>query len=166
MASVERPRQPKAPPALPAIVAAAVLICAPLTASREGLRTKPYLDPAGIPTVCYGETELPLRVYSADECGAMLRQRLLKDYAPKIAACLPELVDKQKANALAAFIDAAYNAGPSAVCKSRMAKAVHAGQLGVACDAFSGWYVIARGKKLPGLVKRREAERKLCMVDA
>jgi GH24 family phage-related lysozyme (muramidase) len=47
-----------------------------------------------------------------------------------------------------------------------MAKAVHAGQLGVACDAFSGWYVIARGKKLPGLVKRREAERKLCMVDA
>lgn len=166
MASEAPRKQPSTPPKLPAIIAAAVLVAMPLTARFEGLRTKPYLDPAGIPTVCYGETELALRVYSVDECGAMLRQRLLKDYAPKVAACVPSLVSEAKANALAAFVDASYNAGPKAVCNSRMAKAVRAGDLRAACDGFAGWYVTARGKRFPGLVRRREAERQLCLKDA
>lgn len=153
------------PPILPAVVAAAVLIAAPMAASHEGLRTHPYLDPAGIPTVCYGETELAMRVYSADECGAMLRERLIKDYAPKIAACLPGLVNDAKANALGAFIDAAYNAGVAAVCSSRMARAARAGDLSAACNGFPGWYVTARGKVYAGLVARRKAEQRLCLVD-
>jgi lysozyme len=143
-----------------AAIAAACLVAAPLTAAFEGLRTKPYLDPAGIQTVCYGETEREMRVYTADECGSLLRQRLAKDYAPKVLACLPQVADRKAV--FAALIDASYNAGPKAVCNSRMATSIRAGQWRAACDGFSGWYVTAKGKRLPGLVRRREAERNLC----
>jgi lysozyme len=145
-------------------IAAAVLLAAPITASFEGLRTKPYLDPANIPTVCYGETELAMRVYSADECGQMLRARLAKDYAPHILDCLPQVADRPKV--FAALLDASYNAGWAAVCKSRMVDAFRSGNDG--CALFEGWYVTTRNRKtgvrvtLPGLVRRRKAEAALC----
>lgn len=147
-----------------AIIAAACLVAAPLTAAFEGLRTKPYRDPAGIPTVCYGETQLAMRVYSADECGVMLRQRMARDYAPKVLACLPQLADEHRKPVFAALIDASYNAGPKAVCNSRMAKHIRAGQWQAACNGFVGWYETARGKWYAGLARRRAAEMRLCLT--
>jgi lysozyme len=147
-----------------AAIAAACLICAPLTASFEGLRTKPYKDPVGIPTVCYGETNVQMRAYSKDECGQLLRDHLSKKYAPKIAACLPQLLAPERKHEFAALLDAAYNAGPAAVCKSRMARAIVAGNWRAACDGFQGWYVTAHGVKLKGLVVRRQEERRVCLT--
>jgi GH24 family phage-related lysozyme (muramidase) len=72
----------------------------------------------------------------------------------------------------AAFLDAAYNAGPGGVCNSRMARSVHAGHLIQACDGFYGWRTTARNRRtgeriqLPGLVSRREQEARLCMEGA
>jgi len=157
-----------APAAGVAACVAACAMIAPLTGRFEGLRTKPYLDPAGIKTVCYGETEQAMRVYTPGECGNILRQRLLRDYAPKVLACVPGLYDPKRQPIFAAMIDASYNAGWAAVCASPMAANARAGQWRAACDSFPGWFVTARNRKtgvrvkLPWLVTRRKAEADLC----
>lgn len=167
--SAAAPRPPARPPersgaGYAAAIAAACLVCVPLTAQFEGLRTKPYRDPVGIPTVCYGETNVAMRAYSTDECGRLLRDQLRRVYAPRVAACLPQLTRPERKHEFAALIDASYNAGPAAVCKSRMARAIVAGNWRAACDGLEGWYVTARGVRLPGLVRRRQAERRLCLA--
>lgn len=146
-------------------IAAACAIVLPLTAVSEGLRTKPYRDPGNpnLWTVCYGETERQMRTYTAEECGVLLRARQAKDYAPKVLDCVPAFIDPKRRNAFAASIDAAYNAGTTAFCRSRMARSFNMGRWTEGCNGFEGWYVTARGKRLPGLVKRRAAERALCL---
>jgi GH24 family phage-related lysozyme (muramidase) len=96
-----------------AIIALAVLVAAPLAATWEGYRGKAYYDPAHILTVCYGETEHidPAKIYSKDECVAKLRTRMANDYAPRIAKCLPEVVNERRVKVFAALLDASYNAG-------------------------------------------------------
>ena len=163
--------QSKRNAAAPAIIAAAVLVAAPLATQFEGYRGKAYLDPAHILTVCYGETEGvdPSRIYSQDECATKLRARLAKDYAPRLAQCLPQLVDRRRVNVFGALLDASYNAGWAAVCRSRMAVAIKAGDWRQACLLIDGWYVTARDRRsgariaLPGLVTRRKKERDVCL---
>lgn len=149
-----------------AAIAAALLIAVPLTASFEGLRTRPYKDVTGTPTVCYGDTQVEMRVYSADECGKLLRERMARDYAPKVLACLPQLTAPERKPVFAALIDASYNAGPRAVCRSPMAKAIRAGEWTIACYRFVGWYETSKGKWFRGLHRRRLAERDLCLKGA
>lgn len=156
-------RQAKTPPKAPAILAACAL-CAGLTAGFEGLRTKPYHDPGdGRLTVCYGETEREMRSYTAQECMTLLTDRQSTNYAPAVLKCVPAFADDRRRYAFAASIDAAYNAGVAAFCRSSMARAFNAGQWKQGCNLFAGWYVTAGGKKLAGLVRRREAERALCL---
>lgn len=179
------PRDPNAPPPAPPIpaprpdatgagkigaaIGAAVLISASVTAGFEGLRTKPYYDPAHIQTVCYGETERAMRTYSPAACLAMLKDRQAADYAPAIARCVSGFADPRHRYAFAASIDAAYNAGIAAFCRSRMARAFNGGDWTGGCDLFRGWHATARinGKPTPlkGLQRRREAERALCLKD-
>lgn len=151
-------------------IAAAVIIAAPFTAPREGLRTTPYYDPARVQTVCYGETEREMRTYAATECLALLKDRQATDYAPAIVRCVPAFADPRHRYAFAASIDAAYNAGTAAFCRSRMALAFNAGDWRLGCALFRGWYATARinGKPTPlkGLQRRREAERSLCLKGA
>lgn len=155
-----------------AAIAAAVLVAAPLATQFEGYVAKAKPDPVGIPTYCYGETEKvdPARIYAKSECAALLRKRMAADYAPKILDCLPALVEPQRRYVFAALIDAAYNAGPVAVCKSRMAVSIRGGSWAGACQGFTGWYVTAKDrrtgvrKELPGLVRRRKAEAGVCLT--
>lgn len=152
-----------------ALILTACAVVTPFLMKSEGLRTKPYKDPVGINTVCYGETNVPMRVYSRDECGAMLRERLARIYAPKILACIPQLAEPGRRNEFAAMIDSAYNAGPTAVCKSRMAAHFRAGRWVAGCNSLKGWYVTARDRRtgqrvqLRGLVLRREEMARLCL---
>jgi lysozyme len=71
---------------------------------------------------------------------------------------------------MAALLDAAYNAGPAAVCRSPMVARINAGDLRAGCDAFRGWYVRSAGQERKGLVARRsgigdgrKSERDLCL---
>lgn len=155
--------------AIAAVCAGAAIACLPLTRTSEGERLRPYRDPAHIVTWCYGETVgEPKSLYTETECATMLQNRLARDYAPKIAACLPELANERRIKAFAAFLDASYNAGPAAVCKSRMAVSVHAGNWGRACAGFYGWRATAHDRRtgallhLRGLEIRREKEAALC----
>jgi lysozyme len=173
---LEEPQPPKPPKDVgsrsgtAAIIAAACLVCLPLTQVKEGLSLKPYKDPAAIVTWCYGETEgKPLAIYTKDQCGQLLRERMARDYAPKVLACLPQLAAPERRHEFAALIDASYNAGPVAVCKSAMVIRMRAGNWVGGCNAFEGWYTTARNRQtgqriqLRGLVIRRLDEKRLCL---
>ncbi len=170
MASRPPQRVPYGKSAIAACIAAACAVAAPFVMKSEGLRTRPYLDPVKIPTVCYGETQVEMRVYSRDECGALLRRQLARRYAPKVLECLPQLAAPNRKHEFAALIDSAYNAGPAAVCKSRMAIHIRAGRWISACNSIEGWYTTGRDrrtgvrKSFPGLVKRRIEMKQLCLT--
>jgi hypothetical protein len=72
------------------------------------------------------------------------------------------------ASQFGALLDASYNAGWAAACKSRMAVSFRAGDWAQGCAGFKGWYVTARNRTtgqrimLKGLVRRRDAEAATC----
>lgn len=158
------------------IIAAAVGVAsAELTEPSEGMGPKPgaaYYDPAHILTQCYGETRDVdrSRIYNRDECAVKLRRRMARDYAPAILACIPELGDERRVKVFAALLDAAYNAGPAAVCNSRMKRSIRAGDWVGGCNGFYGWYATARDRRtgkriaLRGLQIRRQKEAALCLA--
>jgi len=138
-----------------------------LTESNEGYSGKAYWDRYGkVWTQCFGETAgvRPDLIYSKTECAVKLRARMAKDFAPVIVRCVPDFADPAHKWAFGASIDASYNAGPAAFCKSRMAKAFNAGQWLDGCRSFVGWYETAGGVKLAGLVRRRREEMTYCMT--
>lgn len=138
-----------------------VAICIACIAPAEGLRRVAYSDPVGIPTICFGETKgvkLGDRA-SAQECKDMLADRVANDFIPGVERCISRpMPDKRKA----AFVSMAYNVGVETFCKSSIARKYNAGDVQGACDAML-LYVKAGGITLPGLVKRREQERALCL---
>lgn len=141
-------------------------LAATMAMSYEGLRQIPYLDPPGVLTTCWGSTSdvIPGRKYSLEEC----KDRLDKDMVHAInlvERCQPGLPD----NVLAAFSDAVFNMGPTIACnteKSTAARLLKAKDYPAACNQLPRWNtarIAGVPVVLPGLVKRREAERQLCL---
>ena len=133
-----------------------------LVSGFEGLRTYAYRDPVGIPTICFGETR-GVKMgdhHTPAECKDMLIDRLA-EFETGMRKCLAS-PDTIPDNAYAAFLSATYNIGTWAFCKSSMARKANAGDIRGACDALLAWDK-AGGFRLPGLTKRRQAERALCL---
>ncbi len=141
------------------IGAGALALAVPLVVTFEGYVPWAHRDPIGRLAACYGhddQTMTPGKRFTAAECRAMLDQDLLK-HAEALDCIKRPLTDGQKA----AFLSFAFNVGNSAFCKSTLARKANAGDLMGACAELSRW-VMAGGRELPGLVKRRAAERQLC----
>lgn len=139
--------------------AAAAAVLVPLVSGFEGKRNDPYADLIGKMTVCYGETRVEMRRYSDAECSDMLANGLV-DFAGPVLARNPEL--KGKDPQLAAAISLSYNIGIANYRKSTVAKQFSAGRWRQACDAFLSWR-FAGGREVAGLLRRRQAERSLCL---
>lgn len=141
-----------------AIAAAAVA----LIGGFEGLRTVAYRDPIGIPTICFGETRNVKMgdVKTKAECQQMLNGRL-QEFERDMRACLKN-PDKVPDGPYIASLSLTYNIGASAFCRSSVRQFLDAGKIRDACDAFLR-FTKAGGMTLPGLVKRRQAEREVCM---
>lgn len=60
-----------------------------------------------------------------------------------------------------AYISLAYNIGSSAFCSSTLVRKLNARDYAGACAEISRWVYVS-GRKVQGLVSRRERERKLC----
>ena len=135
---------------------------AALAAGFEGLRQYAYYDPRpgdSILTVCYGSTTQVQKgkKYSLEEC----KQRLESDMAEAVSIverCHPNLPD----NVLIAFADAVYNIGPKVACKSTASKYLSQGNYPAACNELPKWNK-SNGQVLPGLTRRREEERQICL---
>jgi len=140
----------------PAVIAASVT----LIAGYEGLRLMTYPDPVGILTFCYGETlnAKPKSVYTEAECRKILQERV-GEFATAVDVLVTPPMPLERHVALTSF---AYNAGLNNFAKSTLLRKLNAGDVRGACNELPRW-VYARGVKLPGLVRRREEERRLCL---
>lgn len=154
------------PAKAPRKTAAVVALAAALAAPAEGLRQWAYQCPASIWTVCYGHTGNVdrTRQYSAAECRALLKSDMLAA-VQAVERCQPGLPDR----VLAAFGDAVFNIGPKVACDrgaSTAARLLAAGRYSEACEQLPRWNrAVVKGVSvpLPGLTKRREAERIMCL---
>lgn len=146
-------------------VAAALACCIAIPA--EGLRQYAYKDPVGILTICYGATGdvRPGQTATLEECKARL-DKDMTEAINDVERCVPNLPE----NVLAAFGDAAFNVGPKIACGPSTAnKYLIAGNLVAACNELPKWdkaKVAGQYVALPGLTKRRAAERDLCLKGA
>ena len=142
-----------------AIGTGAVALAVPLIAKYEGTVLRSYRDPIGILSACTGHTGPELRdgqTFTRQQCEEMLYKDLAK-HADALACVSQPLTDGQRA----AFVSFAFNVGEGAFCGSTLVRKANAGDIDGACAELSRW-TYAGGKQLPGLVKRRAAERQLC----
>jgi lysozyme len=124
----------------------------------EGCKLKAYLCPAGVLTIGYGHTGdvKEHHVITQHQADVILMDVDLPRFEEFVAAWCPNISDNQ----FAALVSFAFNLGLGALGRSSLLKHVQAGRYEKAADEFLKWK-FAGGKVLPGLVRRREAERAL-----
>jgi lysozyme len=138
----------------------AALIAVALLKPFEGEYLKAYFDPPKIPSICYGHTKgvKITDIATDDQCQIYLGQDTMEADLATHRLINVKISDKTRA----AFISFIFNAGEGRFASSTMLKKLNSGDIAGACNELSKW-VYAGGKVLPGLVKRREAEKKLCL---
>jgi len=127
----------------------------------EGFRARPYLCPAGVPTIGLGATSYPngRRVTMSDppitrEVGQQLMHaQVTQVYQPGTRALCPRL----SGDALGAITDFAFNLGLTRLKGSTLRRRVNAGDMAGAAVELMKW-IRGGGRVLPGLVLRRRAE--------
>lgn len=154
----------------------------------EGCRNKPYLCPAHIWTIGYGHVlyqqqiklpmvrpdgkdvpmirkEYPLRqedsrVWSKEEINALFREDVA-GFERGVLRLVPGVVGHQgRFDALVSF---AFNAGLGNLQRSQIRMRANRGDWEGAAEALMDW-TKGGGKVLPGLVKRRQAEKELFLA--
>lgn len=135
------------------VPAAVLAIGLPFTAAWEGLSLKPYADIVGRMTVCRGETNVPMRVYTLKECDDMFGASWATYYKAQVK-CYPNL-PKAPASVQAMVTDLAYQNGNTAVCTARnFGAAIRAGDWMLVCERMKQW-INAGGKPVRGIENRR-----------
>lgn len=133
--------------------------------NMEGCRRDPYICPANVLTVGIGSTEAsgqkiePNRKYSDKE----IADRWAKD-VQNAEKCVNLYGNGRSMpqGAFEAMTSITFNVGCGTMKKSTLFKMANKGYSPAMCDQFIRW-VYAGGKKLKGLVTRREQERRLCL---
>lgn len=135
----------------------------------EGFRPRPYLCPAGVPTIGYGSTYYPggRRVTLADppineaEARILLVRELMHTYAPGVLRLCPGLLPLAVLNddwgKFCAVVDFCYNLGVGRLQTSTLRRKINEQDWAGAKEQLMLW-VRGGGKVLPGLVRRRQAE--------
>lgn len=126
----------------------------------EGRNLVAYLDPVGIPTICEGVTRgVRLgQVATEQECDV----RLSEEVRRAAAAVDRNVRVRLTPTGYAAWVSFVYNVGERNFAKSTALEKLNAGDTVGACNEMPRW-VYAGGRKLKGLVKRRQAEFELCV---
>lgn len=124
----------------------------------EGLYLKAYRCPAGVPTIGYGHT-------AGVAMGQTITQQQADDYLRRdvrqferaVARLVTVPLTQGQFDALVSF---AFNLGEGALAQSTLLRLLNAGDYAGAAAQFDRWNK-AGGRVLPGLVRRRAAERAL-----
>lgn len=130
---------------------------------HEG-REDTYVDPVGIWTSCYGHTGAdvtPGKVYTDAECEKLLYTDTQKRDSQLMSYVRVPINDEIRAS-LISFV---YNVGVGNFARSTLLKKLNARDYVGACNELSRW-TYAGGKQMAGLIRRREAERQLCLQGA
>lgn len=125
----------------------------------EGYSSTPYRDPVRESTVCHGHKILrgQHREYTEQECGAFY----LAD-AGSAALAVIRCSKPSTFGQFVAFTDLSYNIGNSAFCSSKVSELSRKNKFYESCSTLN-IYVYAKGKKLSGLIRRREYFSRVCV---
>ncbi|GAB5471887.1 MAG: hypothetical protein Kilf2KO_49170 [Rhodospirillales bacterium] len=136
----------------------------------EGLRLQAYRDPAGVWTVGYGHTTAagapkvtPGMTVTEAEAEAVLR-RDLATFEARVARLVSVALND---NEFAALVSLCFNIGATAFAGSTCLRRLNAGDRKGAAEALTRWTkatVAGRKVRLAGLVRRRQAERRLFLA--
>jgi GH24 family phage-related lysozyme (muramidase) len=133
----------------------------------EGLRLTAYQDSVGVWTIGYGWTQpvdgktiRPGMTIKEETAERLLRTGLV-GYESDVSKLVKVKLTQGQFDALVSF---AYNLGARALSTSTLLQKLNAGDYAGAADEFPRWNK-AGGKILPGLTRRREAERALFLSD-
>ena len=140
---------------------------AEIIGNAEGCRRDPYKCPADVLTVGIGSTEYsgqkiePNKKYTNEEIAYRWKNdiKLAESCVDRYAngRALPQSV-------FDAMVSVTFNNGCGNLKNSTMFRLVRNGKYVAGCNQLLRW-VYADGRKLQGLVKRREKERALCLAD-
>lgn len=148
-----------------AATAAAIYIAAPIIELVEGVENKPYMDIAGVPTVCAGVTGSDViwgKSYSNRECRNLLEKHI-QIHGKHVQNAVTYPISPKTRAALISF---SYNVGGSAMRKSTAVRLINHGKIEQGCKALGMWTkarVNGRLVTVKGLVNRRNEEIKLCI---
>lgn len=128
----------------------------------EGLRLHPYRDTTGTPTIGYGATfyednkkvsmdDSPI----TDERAIKLLNHHLTKFSTSVKALITKPLNENQFGALVSF---AYNVGIGNLKKSTLLKKVNENPEDPTIEDEFNKFVFSKGKKLNGLVKRRQSE--------
>lgn len=130
-------------------------------AGYEGYSDEAYIPvPGDVPTIGYGSTEGVQMGDTITPPKAL--ERLMRDVGvaeSAIGRCVKVPLYQHEYDAFASF---AYNIGSEAFCSSTLVKKLNYGDYEGACQELKRW-VYVDGRRVQGLVNRREAEYRLCM---
>lgn len=132
-----------------------------LIGNAESCRRDPYVCPAGVLTDGIGNThgvkagtrKTDSQIATDWEKNILQAEKCVNNYAA--GARLSD-------NTFSAVTSITFNMGCGAMQKSTLFWMLRQGETVQACQQFTRW-VYADGKQLTGLVKRRAAEKKLCL---
>lgn len=122
-------------------------------------RVMTYIDPVGIPTIGYGHTgpDVTLgKIITRAEAENLLRQDLGEAEAA-VSSLVKVALNDNQFSALVSFV---FNVGAGAFEQSTMLRLLNEGKHTEAANQFPRWNK-AGGRELPGLTRRRKAEREL-----
>jgi len=133
-----------------------------LVTTFEGFYAKPYLCPAGVPTIGYGSTVYPdgrkVKLsdppISRDTAIFYMKHELERNYN-SVAMMCPVLLSNEMW--MGAILDFVFNLGAGRLQQSTLRRKINAKEWGSVPGELNKW-VYTGGKKLKGLVLRRAAE--------
>lgn len=163
--------RPTVSPTVKSTAGAAIIVaCIAFIRPFEGVRLTAYRDPVGVATICMGETkDVQMGMHKTlQQCLDDMRRRL-PDYLGPVDRLMPGLPDNRRI----AYTDFAWNLGSNAltvrqhiqgraVAGSSIVELERAGHWQDACERMLRFNK-GGGQVLPGLVKRRQKERDLCL---
>ncbi len=138
-----------------------------LIQTMEGLRLKPYKDSVGKWTIGYGHTTIAKVLamagisFTEDQCYRLLVYDL-KDAETGVKRLVKVELKQSEFDALVSF---AFNLGVGKLGASTLLNKLNMGDKVGAASEFTKW-VMAGESKLPGLVKRRQAEMAMFLKEA
>ncbi len=136
----------------------------------EGFETNAYIDTDGTPVIGYGLSKIagnPVQIgdrISAEEANSALNSQLKVIQQELEKAIAVDLTDAQ----LGAIASLSFNVGVDHIGSSTLVRKINAQDYTGAADEFLRWdKANVRGKlvRLPGLTRRRQAEKQLFLQD-
>ena len=129
-------------------------------ASWEGFESNPYQDVGGIWTDGFGNTVAvqPNKKVTVPAALGRLSNNLAR-FEKAVIECTTRPLTQGQYDAYVKF---SYNVGVTAFCNSTLVKKFNAGDVIGSCNELKRW-IYVKGKRVQGLVNRREAERSMCL---